>query len=208
MGGRGGGSGRGGGAVAGMSRADREKVGQLAPDYVGYQKALQMLSKETGIPLEEVDKYYSALSSYFGSGYTGIRAGKPPSEAMKGKLIDQVIKKSRVYNGTIYRGIHLSDAEWQSWQKGLVKSGTIDMKGISSWSSKQSVATSFAKTYSGSGQSVIFKVKSTSHAAPVQHLSHFGSSEAEVLAPSTVKYKISSYVTKGKVIYVDLTEVA
>jgi hypothetical protein len=207
MGGRGGGSGRGGGAVAATARIDREKVGQLAPDYVGYQKALQMLSKETGIPMDEVEKYYAALSSYFGSGYHAIRAGKPPSEAMKGKLIDQVIKKSRAYNGTIYRGIHLSTDNWQEWKKGLVKGGTIDMKGISSWSSKKSVAENFAGGY-GNGQSVIFKVKSTSHAAPVQHLSHYGNAEAEVLAPSTVKYRITGYVTKGHTTYVDLTEVA
>ena len=204
-GGRGGGSGRGGGAI---STRDREKVGQLAPDFVGYSQAVEMLAKETGMSVEDAQEYYTALDSYFGSGYHSIRAGEPPSAAKKAKLIDQVLKKSRVYNGTIYRGIHLGSDEYSEWSKGLVKGGTMDMRGISSWSSKQSVADSFAHKGSGYGQSVIFKVKSTSHAAPVQHLSHFGSSEAEVLAPSSVRYKISSYITKGNVTYVDLTEVA
>ena len=205
MGGRGGGSGRGGGAS--LSRQAREKTGHLADGYIGPEKSLQMLMKETGLSRAEAEKTYTAMSDYFSVGYTNIRAGQPPSAAKKAKLIDKAIKKARAYNGEIYRGIHLEESTYGEWAQGLKKGSTLDMQGISSWSSKKKVAESFARKGNSSGQSVIFKVKSTNHAAPVQHLSTFGSGEAEVLAPSFVKYKISSYVTKGNTTYVNLAEV-
>lgn len=205
MGGRGGGSGRGGGAAT--TTRDRGKTGHLASGFVGREDGIQLLVKETGMSRAEAEQSYNAMEGYFGSDYSFIRAGKPPSEALKGKLIDKALSKARPYNGEIYRGIHLSDSEYASWSKALQKGATMDMKGISSWSSKTNVAESFARKGSLSGQSIIFKVKSTNKAVPVQHLSHFGSGEAEVLAPSTVKYAISSYKTVGKTTYINLAEV-
>jgi hypothetical protein len=203
MGGRGGGSGRGGGAVS--VRIDREKTDHLASDYVGQLQGIEMLMKETGLSSAEAEKTYFALASYFGSGYSSIRAGHPPSAMEKAKLIDNALKKARAYKGEIYRGIHLDENTYSEWSKQLKSGSTIDMKGISSWSSNPKVAESFAK--SSYGKSVIFKLKTTNHAVPVQHLSSFGKGEAEVLAPSFVKYKVSSYITKGSITYVNLSEV-
>ena len=205
MGGRGGGSGRGGGGVTSRPTGT---TGHLAGSYVGEEKAIQMLMKETGLTRQEAEKTYYALDSYFGSNYYAIRSGHPPSAAEKAKLIDKALKKARVFNDKIYRGIHLSTEGYEEWAKQLKKGSTIDMKGISSWSSKKSVAESFAHKGTTSGQSVIFTVSQTKHAVPVQHLSHFGKSEAEVLAPSSVKYKVSSHTTKGNITYVNLQEVA
>lgn len=203
MGGRGGGSGRGGGAAA--ARRDREKTGHLASDYVGQLQGIEMLMKETGLSSAEAEKTYFALASYFGSGYTSIRTGHPPSALEKAKLIDNALKKARAYKGEIYRGIHLDESTYSEWSKNLQKGATIDMKGISSWSSNHKVAESFAQ--SNYGKSVVFKLKSTNHAVPVQHLSSFGKGEAEVLAPSFVKYKVSSFVKQGNITYVNLSEV-
>lgn len=203
MGGRGGGSGRGGGAIS--VRRDREKTDHLASDFVGQLQGIKMLMQETGLSLPDAEMTYRALASYFGSGYSSIRAGHPPSALEKAKLIDNALKKARAYKGEIYRGISLDPSTYSEWSKQLKSGATIDMKGISSWSSNPKVAESFA--HSSYGQSVIFKLKSTNHAVPVQHLSSFGKVEAEVLAPSSVKYKISSYITKGNTTYVNLTEV-
>ena len=207
MGGRGGGSGRGGGGAA-APRQERERTGHLSDGYVGRERSIQMLMKETGMTRNEAETTYRAMEDYFSIGYSKIRAGKPPSEAVKGKLIDNAIKRARAFNGEIYRGIHLSSNDYAQWAQGLKKGATVDMKGISSWSSKKNVAEAFARKGTHSGQSVIFKVKSTSKAVPVQHLSTFGSGEAEVLAPSFAKYKVSSFTTKGNITYVNLAEVA
>lgn len=203
MGGRGGGSGRGGGG--GM--AVRGKTDHLADDYVGYSEAIDMLMKETGLSREQAEIAQSALNDYFGSGYSNIRNGHPPSAAEKAKVIDNALKKARPYSGEIYRGIHLDNETFAEWSKGLQKGATIDMKGVSSWSSRKTVAESFAKGGAPNTQSIIFKVKSTKHAAPVQHLSHYGKGEAEVLAPSFAKYKIKGFTTQGNTTYIDLAEV-
>jgi hypothetical protein len=208
MGGRGGGSGRGGGGGGSpTTRQERGKTGHLADDYVGHERSIQLLMQETGMSRAEAEQTYHAMSDYFSNGYSNIRAGHPPSAAEKAMLIDKAIKKARAYNGEIYRGIHLDSNTYSEWAKGLKKGATLDMKGISSWSSKKKVAENFAKTDSYYGKAVVFKLKSTNHAVPVQHLSSFGSREAEVLAPSFVKYKISSYITKGNITYVNLAEV-
>ncbi len=199
MGGRGASS--GGGAGGGVRS---ERTGHLADDYVGFVEGVNMLMKETGMSYDEATDAYYAMRDYFGTGYKSIRAGDTPNAAAKAKLIDEVITNSRSYDGTIYRGISLSTAHYDTWSKNLEVGSTIDMQGISSWSSKASVASKFAS--GSSGKSVIFTVKSTKYASPVQHLSHYGSGEAEVLAPSYVKYTVSSYTVSGNVTKVILEE--
>ncbi len=205
MGGRGSGSGRTPTTSSTLKKA--RTVGHLADDFVGFNNAVDALMAETGLSRDVAQKTYDAMYDYFGAYYSSIRKGKPPSAATKAKLIDAAIKKSRNFEGQIYRGISLSQSEYAKWSKQLQKGGQIDMGGVSSWSSKKSVAENFADKGSSLNQSIIFTVAKTKSASPVQHLSHYGKGEAEVLAPSSTKYKINSFKTEGRKTYITLAEV-
>ena len=63
--------------------------------------------------------------------------------------------------------------------------------GISSWTSKESIAEKFATLdKAGDKTAVIFRVPSTHSGTSVAHLSKYGMSEEEVLLPSTAKFKV------------------
>lgn len=155
------------------------------------------LSENLGreITPKQADQMWDSLTDYTGTSYKKIREAflDPKNADSKSKRqlkeVDDVIKGSPKWNGgMLYRGINVSDDILASFTPGE----NIDMKGPSSWSSKQEKAENFTW---GEGKKVMFLLPSTKKAASITHLSSMPS-EKEVLAPSDAKYRIKSVEKK------------
>lgn len=193
MGGRGGSSHRGGGV--GGARVGR---GQLAP-WRDNDSALRQIIRDTGLTEALARIAQADLIRFFGNDYDTFTAGDLPLETER---ISDTIMKMPYYNGgTIYRGIHLSDDKatqlfLDTWKPGTVQhfmDTTGTMKPIiQSFSNREDVAESFANWgYNNPGVTTIkFVVSGNKTAAGVQHISHFGTREAEVLSPAGQEFKI------------------
>lgn len=136
---------------------------------------------------------------FFGNDYDSFTAGNLPDLTDR---ISEAIMKMPYYNaGTIYRGIHLEDDKatrlfYDTWKPGTVQHFT-DTLGtlkpiIQSFSNRESVAESFAGWGSNSRgvTSIKFVVSGNKAAAGVQHISHFGTGESEVLSPAGHAFKV------------------
>lgn len=96
---------------------------------------------------------------------------------------------SREYDGTISRGIRMTDSQLAALQEGQI----IDQRGISSWTNEPNVAEQFAqdarRSY-GDGAAVVFVNEGgTSHGADISHLSS-RYDEFEVAVSSRARQKI------------------
>ncbi len=83
----------------------------------------------------------------------------------------------------IYRGIEMNEKNLRNMKAG----NTVDMKGISSWSSSFDTAKAF--TGEGDGKPVVFKLSKTNKATAVAHLSNYPH-EKEVLMSGRSKMVI------------------
>lgn len=192
MGGRGGSSHRNSG---GGGRSGR---GQLAP-WRDNDTALRQIMRDTGFTEAMARLAQANLIRFFGNDYDSFTAGNLSIETER---ISEAIMKMPYYNGgTIYRGIHLEDDKanqlfYNSWKPGTVQHFTDTLGSlkpiIQSFSNRESVAESFASWGSNSSgvTSIKFVLSGNKTAAGVQHISHFGTGESEVLSPSGQEFKV------------------
>ncbi len=192
MGGRGGSSHRNGG---GGGRSGR---GQLAP-WRDNDSALRQIMRDTGYSEAMARLAQANLIRFFGNDYDSFTAGNLPIETER---ISETIMKMPYYNGgNIYRGIHLEDDKanrlfYDTWKPGTVQHFTDTLETmkpiIQSFSNRESVAESFASWgYNNPGvTSIKFVVSGNKTAAGVQHISHFGTRESEVLSPAGQEFKV------------------
>lgn len=191
MGGRGGSSHRHGGG----GRAGRD---QLTP-WRDNDSALRQIMRDTGFSEAVARLAQANLIRFFGNDYDSFTAGGLPIETDR---ISQAIMKMPYYNGgAIYRGIRLDDDKanrlfYDAWKPGTIQHFT-DTLGtmkpiIQSFSNRESVAESFAGwgVNSQGVTTIKFVVSGNKTAAGVQHISHFGTGEAEVLSPAGQEFKV------------------
>lgn len=203
FGGRGSTSSSGGGAGSGNRKTQKEHMTWSEPP----SKA-QQLAQQNGIDLYDAGKQVSSVEAYCGISYDSIRDAQyngrtGTSDYNKAQQIEQFIAQSPVWaGGDLYRGIKLPKESVSQ----LMVGAKIDMRGMSSWSSKESVAESFAETYGGSKKSVIFRTKGTKKGTSVTHLSGYGKSESEVLISGKATWTIKKISQSNGIIYVDVKE--
>ena len=164
-------------------------------------KAFEQIKVDTGYSEEQATEFHSALKEYFGGDYASILAG----EGSTVKTIRDGLDRMPVYDGTVYRGLCFSESsDYDISEFTRLKPGDkIPSKGIiSSWSSDKRVAEAFgaASTQAVESSTVILECLENKTDVGVQHISSYGSREAEVLCGS--KYEVLEIVTESKYDYV------
>lgn len=164
-------------------------------------KAFEQIKVDTGYSEEQATEFHSALKEYFGGDYASILAG----EGSTVKTIRDGLDRMPVYDGTVYRGLCFSESsDYDISEFTRLKPGDkIPSKGIiSSWSSDKRVAEAFgaASTQAVESSTVILECLENKTGVGVQHISSYGSREAEVLCGS--KYEVLEIVTESKYDYV------
>jgi len=177
----------------GERRGQVEAKGGRVPDKdltAFNKKALDSIMDETGYSQKEAKKLHQTLMGYFGGDYREFTEGKKKDQE---KIIDDGLARMGTYDGEIYRGMSFTD--WNG--KGdvdrfadLEDGDEVEMKSVSSWSSDKTAARDFAEVDRPSMSSVMLVCKNNKSAVGVQHLSRFRDYEAEVLAPSTSKWRV------------------
>lgn len=143
----------------------------------------QKVANDLHVSKDKAKEMAVSINKYSGSYYDDIRAssrGDNNDYKHEADMCEQFIKASPKWaGGKIYRGIKVynkADADAiiaKAWKK-----QPIDMRGVSSWSSKKSVADDF----SGGSHPIVFVTNgtSTNKGTSIQHLSRY-KKEAEVL---------------------------
>lgn len=173
---------------------ERPKRGQFE-EYEDPKTALKMLQKETGYSADKAKKVQKVMDDYFGDGYAAFTAGNKVKETA---IIDEALSKMAIYDGDIWRGMHLINRKYDEFMQNVVIGAEIQMPSVSSWTSRDRVADRFAEIKQRNN-SIIFKCINNRSAVGVQHISELGYSEAEVLAPSTARWRVVSIETKDKI---------
>lgn len=191
MGGRGGSSHR-------NSGGGRFGRGQLA-EWRDNNTALRQIMRDTGFSEAVARVVQANMIRFFGDDYDSFTSGSLPD--LTDRVSDAIMKMPYYNGGTIYRGIHLADDQanrlfYNAWQPGTVQHFTDTMGTLKpilqSFSNREQVAESFAGW--GSNRQGITTIKfvlnGNKTAAGVQHISRFGTGEAEVLSPSGHEFKV------------------
>lgn len=131
----------------------------------------------------------------------------------RGEILEELISKSALWNGTTYRGVLLSPKELEALRKQL-SSETCEMGGIASWTSDKEVAMRFSfgteankldrtsKIYGDNkSQRVILVAESHSNAASIAPMSA-RPGEKEVLASNNCRYRLIKEEKIGDVVYI------
>lgn len=127
--------------------------------------------------------------------------------------LDDFIYRSEKYEGAIYRGLSLTEKDASEIIQNLKKGKTMDMQGISSWSSNRNVSIRFADTKDKEKEiCLLFNVENKSGTS-IRELSEFPI-EDEVLHPTTSRYilkdknfKVKTLPSGKRLIEVNLKEV-
>lgn len=185
---------------------------------------------------ESDEGYYARVKSYSESivNYTGNRYGDIKnayrakygiSKEYYGKMsqekaekasndLDDYIYQAPKYDGEVYRGMTLSDENYDNIIKNLESGKIMDMQGISSWSSNKAVSEDFIEgnLYSDTPNAILFKLQNKS-GTPIDSISYI-SGEYEVLHPTTARYKLkkieendNNYFNAKRIVMITLEEV-
>lgn len=167
------------------------------------------IMKDTGVDRATAAKMVQGVKAFSGFDYSDIRSyqatGKPPSMKQTADSIEDFIAKSPKWDGgTLYRGLEMDTKTAATLIAGMKKGKAISQNGMSSWSSKESVARGFASAdYIGEGASIIFKTSSAKSGTSIKHLSKFPG-EDEVLVSSKALWKATKITQKrngGRIVY-------
>lgn len=173
--------------------------------YRGRENALKQIQQDIGVDMKTAQQTYEAFDDYTTNMYKEIRDINNTKEwAVRDReLIENYIAKAPPFDGEIYRGIRFKAAEGYNYIQSLKKDAIIDMKGISSWSSDEKRAKSFAGKGAYSYQ-IVFKTKNE-NGVGIKHLSTHDQ-EDEVITSSKQLYKVNNVKKSGKYYIVDLEE--
>lgn len=164
------------------------------------ERALESIIEETGMKKADAKKFQQSLLNYMGGDYIAFAKGEKADEVRK---IDDGLGRMGAYDGEIWRGMRFRDDA----PDGAPDSGGVDdfknlnigdeigMKSVSSWTSREDVARQFAGVSSSGGidptDSVIIKCKNNKTSVGLQHVSKYRGEEAEVLAKSTARWRVT-----------------
>lgn len=173
---------------------------------------------QTGMTEAEAKQTLKAIGKYTNESeaYSLIHNGKDPETTA---VLDNFIKNPGVpiYDGTIYRGVHIADVEGLTAEEAIeaiCKTGKWNEPGITSFADNRRKAAQFATGPVGgdggaSGVNVLIKCDNNKSGVPIQHLTA-QRPEGEVLVPSDIAdrgYTITKYkrrVETGRTVpYID-----
>ncbi len=203
MGGRGAGSAGGAGGASGRTQSEHMGI-WYPPPPLG-----DRMAEYTGATPEEGDKMVRATEKYSGSYYGEMREaaykGDKNSPYYEDAMaVERMIERAPKWaGGEIYRGMNVDANTLASFQEGA----EIDMRGMSSWSSKAATADMFAHHGGSGGNPVVFRASGTKKGTSITHVSVYGEGEGEVLVSGKAKWRVKK-VTQGSdgVTYVDVDE--
>lgn len=148
-------------------------------------RRIWQIQKFTGFTESEAEQAYNAIKHYTRAGFRAIRDGRAPKEE---RIIEQFIEKHPKYSGKIWRGIAVNNEEiLKNYYAALKSEIQIDMQGISSWSSAESIANEFTDNREGEIK-IIFELENQSGVG-IDHLSEW-QGEEEVLQSGKIRYKV------------------
>lgn len=156
------------------------------------EAAYKSIVDETGYSEQDAKKFHNNLLGFFDGDYSEFAAGTKEEEE---RNIDDGLSRMAAYDGEIYRGMSFEDWQEEAFSKFLDCNvgDEIEMRTISSWSSNRTVADDFAKLGSVMQKnSVVMICKGNKSGVGVQHISKFAKKEAEVLAPSTARWRLAN----------------
>lgn len=151
----------------------------------------ETISYEKAALMEASLDVYSDSSRDIKAAYTD--SSSPYRELME--ALDEYLHKSVKWHGTVMRGVV---AYKEEAEKILSGEEAIDMLGPSSWTSDEVIAQNYARDKAVGDDSIVpivYVLKDNKSGASITHLSRYGTSEREVLAPSGILYLVDSYET-------------
>ncbi len=175
---------------------------------ISYTKE-RYLVENLGVSQSQAEQLVTSVENYTGVYYRDIReyqqSGEPKEAAEYAQGIENYIKVAPKWDGGVtYRGI--SDIPNDVYEQLTTKGNVIDMKGTSSWSSRESVARNFAGM-STFGNNIVFVSETQSRGTSIRHLSTIPH-EDEVVASKDASYvvKRTKKDKKSGIMYVYLKE--
>lgn len=179
---------------------DTGYIGQIPSDKLEeYNKvALESIINDTGYDEKSAKIFQADLNEYLGGDYESFTSGNQTERVAR---IDDGLDRMPAYDGNIYRGMHIdNDSELNRFLE-IEKGDEIRMKSISSWSSKLSVAERYSDRLNSETSTILFECVENKSSVGVQHISKWGTSEAEVLAKSTTSWNVIEKITQTKYEY-------
>jgi phage-related protein (TIGR01555 family) len=148
------------------------------------------IKQDLGVSAFEAHRYAASVTKYSSaSGYRAVRSG---ADKIAAAALDDYIAEAPKWdgNGPVYRGLSLPAAS----VAGLVNGATIDMNGVSSWSSRPSAADAYAERSVSFWEKkdkrrVVLQMDKADSGVSIKHLSDF-ENEDEVLLASTTRYEV------------------
>lgn len=192
----------------GKSSTIKVKRGQLSTGYTGRipddkldeynKKAFEQIKLDTGYSDEKATEFHNALLEYFGGDYETIETSQD-SEATK--AIIEGLSKMPAYDGSISRGLCFYNMPEESAKFTSLKIGDeLPHKGvIESWTSDKRTGMAYASVWS-EGNSIILECADNNIGVGTQHISSFGSLEAEVTVANP-SYEVVDIVIEDKYKY-------
>jgi len=142
------------------------------------QARLDYIQDWAGMSEEEAKETYKQFETWFGGTWNSADT----------ETIDKYIDQDGVYDGEIFRGMHFTEDEYQSFMSSVETGSQIGMNGHnSSWTTDRETAWGFARN---GDRQVIITCKKNKTSAPVSHISSQG--EDEVIAHSRTKWTVLS----------------
>ena len=183
----------------------KEKRGQLDTGYKTQiphdeldafnAKALEQIKLDTGYSEKKAKEFQNAIKEYFGGDYGKILSG----ETETANVIRDGLDLMPVYDGSISRGMTLNSSDVKMFTN-LKAGDELPRKGIiESWTSERGTAIAYGGISDYERSSVILGCENNQTAVGVQHLSSFGTVEAEVLSSS--KYEVVEMIVENKYDY-------
>lgn len=162
------------------------------------KNALNSIMEETGFSEKEAREAQSAIVEWCGDDYKSFTNGQQKD---KEKIINNCLSRMGAYDGEIQRGLSFSDpndgAEFINAEVGK----TVSMKSVSAWSNDSGVASRYAGKSGSDCDSVVLVCDDNKSAVGVQHISKWGTFEAEVLSPSTAEWEVTEKTVISKYDY-------
>lgn len=162
------------------------------------KKALNSIMEETGLSEKDARVAQSAIIEWCGDDYKSFTNGQQKD---KEKIINDCLSRMGAYDGEIQRGMNFSNAADGAEFINAEVGKTISMKSVSAWSNDSGVAARYAGKSGSDCDSVILICDKNKSAAGVQHISKWGTMEAEVLSPSNAKWEVTEKTTISKYDY-------
>lgn len=184
---------------------EERRTRKISQPVVKRGEELAKIRELTGVN-EATAKKYQATVFEWSTDSSKIRNGEDPEGE---RILEDYIARSSKYDGKVYRGIHFPEKDGRDYLEGLEEKkqrlSSLDMGGVSSWSSYESIARDFStmNMFLDTSIGIIFETENVL-GAPVDYLSRHGKTfsqneeEGEVLHSKNTEYIIKDIVRDPK----------